>query len=309
MEKSESTSNFISKKRIYIVIVFLLMLFTGYVVWNEYNNRIYLQKIEALQSAYDKYTSDLEILRASSTASSDSFNELYKTLSYVIEEEKLKNRTLEEKLGIVSSTVGSLDKLSKVDPQLLKKYSKVYFLNENYIPVSLTTVPTEYTYNTQTSYQIHSDVIFFLQTMMDAAKKEDVNLLIISAYRSFATQGDLKAINKVKYGAKTANQFSAEQGFSEHQLGTTVDFTTSQTGTNFIKFDGTKEYQWLKNHAHKYGFILSYPKGNVYYAYEPWHWRFVGVALATRLYEEAKYFYDYDQRTIDIFQTSIFDRF
>jgi D-alanyl-D-alanine carboxypeptidase len=144
---------------------------------------------------------------------------------------------------------------------------------------------------------------------MDDAKKENMNLLVISAYRSFETQGDIKAVNKVKYGAKTANQFSAEQGFSEHQLGTTVDFTTPSNNTNFLKFEATKEYQWLKNNAHKYGFILSYPKGNAYYAYEPWHWRFVGVALATKLHTEGKYFYDYDQRVIDVYQTSIFDRF
>lgn len=303
-----TTSNYISKKSLYIILIIAAVLFAAYICWNEYNNRVYVRRIESLQKAYDTYATELEVLRASSTASSDSFNELYKTLSYVIEEEKLKNKTLEEKLGIVSHTVGSLDKLIKVDPQLLKKYSKVYFLNENYTPLSLTQIPPEYVYDQKNIYQIHTDVAFFLQLLIDNARKDGLNPLIISAYRSFATQASVKAVNKVKYGSATANQFSAEQGFSEHQLGTTVDFTTQQTGTNFLKFDTTKEYRWLQDNAHMYGFILSYPKGNAYYAYEPWHWRFVGIALATKLHSEGKFFYDYDQRVIDIYQTSVFDR-
>jgi len=267
-----------------------------------------MQKIETLQSAYSQYSQELQALRASSTESTESVRDLYGTLSYVIEEEKAKNQSLAEKLGVVTNTVGSLDKLSKTDPQLLKKYSKVYFLNENYTPISLVTIPVEYTYDKKVVYQFHADAVYQLQRLIEDAKQENINPLIISAYRSFATQASIKAANKIKYGAGTANQFSAEQGFSEHQLGTTVDFTTTQTGTNFIKFDTTKEYTWLRQHAHQYGFILSYPKGNAYYAYEPWHWRYVGKELATRLHAEGKYFYEYDQRDIDAYLTKVFDR-
>lgn len=298
-----------SSKRLYTLVSVLIFLMIGLISWSVYQSYISQKRVEVLQRAYDTYATELAILKASSTASAESFSELYKTLSYVIEEEKLKNKTLEEKLGLVSHTVGSLDKLSKADPQLLRKYSKVSFLNENYIPTSLATIPTEFTYNKKNTYEVHADIMFFLQSMIDAAKKDNINLLVISAYRSFTKQIDVKALNIVKYGVGTANQFSAEQGFSEHQLGTTIDFTTATTGTNFVKFDTTKEYQWLKDNAHKYGFVLSYPKGNTYYAYEPWHWRFVGVELAIRLHNEGKYFYEYDQRTIDVFQTKIFDRY
>lgn len=66
-------------------------------------------------------------------------------------------------------------------------------------------------------------------------------------------------------------------------------------------------FEWLKEHAHDYGFILSYPKGNEHYMYEPWHWRFVGVALATSLYERKLNFYDIDQREIDSYIGKLFD--
>ncbi len=289
-------------------VTLFMLLFIAYIAWSQYQTYGHVQKIETLESAYNQYAAELQALRASSTESTESVQDLYSSLSYVIEEEKAKSQSLAEKLGVVTNTVGSLDKLSKTDPQLLKKYSKVYFLNENYVPISLATIPPEYTYDKKVVYQFHADAIYQLQKLIDDARRDGVNPLVISAYRSFATQASVKAANKIKYGAGTANQFSAEQGFSEHQLGTTVDFTTTQTGTNFIKFDSTPEYAWLQQHAHIYGFTLSYPKGNAYYAYEPWHWRYVGIELATRLHTEGKYFYEYDQRSVDLYLTKIFDR-
>ncbi|PJC82708.1 hypothetical protein CO006_02150, partial [Candidatus Roizmanbacteria bacterium CG_4_8_14_3_um_filter_35_14] len=59
--------------------------------------------------------------------------------------------------------------------------------------------------------------------------------------------------------------------------------------------------------AYKYGFILSYPKQNTYYQFEPWHWRFVGMTLATKLHDTNQYFYNLAQREIDLYLISIFD--
>ena len=109
------------------------------------------------------------------------------------------------------------------------------------------------------------------------------------------------------YGAGTANSFSADQGYSEHQLGTTVDMITSGLGGVLDGFDTTKAYQWMLSNAYKYGFILSYPKNNNYYVYEPWHWRFVGIKFAKYLHDQKLNFYDLEQRTIDSYLVSIFD--
>ena len=117
----------------------------------------------------------------------------------------------------------------------------------------------------------------------------------------------LKSESKITYGPGTANQFSADQGCSEHQLGTSVDFTTLDAGAVFSKFRTDPAYQWLKDNAHNYGFILSYPEENSYYKFEPWHWRFVGVELAKTLHRENKYFYDLDQREIDTYLIKLFD--
>lgn len=218
--------------------------------------------------------------------------------------------SLGNQVGEIASTVGTLKKLSETDKELLQKYSKVYFLNENYIPSSLGVIDKKYVYQLKDKdLELHSKVLPNLHRMLDVASSSGLKLEVISAYRSFGEQAGLKSAYKVTYGAGSANQFSADQGYSEHQLGTTIDFTTPKIGDTFSGFSKTPEYDWLIAHAHEYGFIISYPKDNGYYQFEPWHWRFVGIKLATMLHNEKKSFYDLDQRDIDKYLITIFDNF
>lgn len=214
---------------------------------------------------------------------------------------------VEQTVGSISGTVGNLQKLSQIDPELLKKYSKVYFMNENYVPAHLTDIPADYRYNQKRSEQFLTEAWPFLKRMLDSAKAAGVTLQVKSAYRSFAEQQSLKSAYTVVYGVGTANSFAADQGYSEHQLGTTVDFVGEGSGGKVDGFEKTEAYRWLAENAHFFGFELSYPKGNSYYVYEPWHWRFVGVKLTTSLNDNKLNFYDVDQREIDAYLISIFD--
>jgi LAS superfamily LD-carboxypeptidase LdcB len=207
----------------------------------------------------------------------------------------------------VGELSGTIKKLNERDPELLKKYSKVYFLNENYVPRGLVDIGSSYLYRSAKPLQFLSKAYPYLQRLLDDAAAAGLDLKIISAYRSFNTQEALKSNYKVVYGAGTANQFSADQGYSEHQLGTAIDFTTTKVGETFSGFSKTAEYAWLIENAWKYGFILSYPEKNSYYVYEPWHWRFVGKALAERLRVDKTQFYDLEQRQIDPYLIQIFD--
>ena len=230
-----------------------------------------------------------------------------KDLLEALNSEKDKNSYFENKINSISQTVGQLEKLNTLDPELLKKYSKVYFLNENYVPLLLTFIPKEYLYNQDKPLQIHSQVLPYLEKLMVDSSKEGLNLKIASAYRSFYDQINIKNNYVMQFGTTVSNSFSADQGYSEHQLGTTIDFTTNELNGSFLGFEKTPEYQWLLENAYKYGFVLSYPKDNKYYQFEPWHWRFVGVKLATDLHSNNQYFYDLDQREIDQYLISIFD--
>ncbi len=228
-------------------------------------------------------------------------------LQQVLEEKEQEIASLNKKNQKLDKKADQLTKIIETDKELLQKYSKVYFLNENYVPSKLRELPAEYLTNAnQQSNEIHAEVAPYLEDLIDDAADDGITLTVTSAYRSFATQATLKSGYTVTYGAGTANQFSAEQGYSEHQLGTAVDFGTP--GSNLtISFENTAAFKWLNENAYRYGFILSYPKGNTYYQYEPWHWRFVGKDLARRLHRNNQYFYDMDQRDINEYLGEIFD--
>lgn len=218
-----------------------------------------------------------------------------------------RNNAFASQIRDIAGTVGTLTKLSQTDKELLQKYSRVYFLNENYIPSELATISPEYTLQPTRTYEFHAKALPFLEQMLDDAKADGVPLLVLSAYRSYGEQIDLKISYRVTYGAG-ANRFSADQGYSEHQLGTAIDLTTKNIGGTSLAFAKDPGYGWLTDNAYKYGFILSYPPHNTFYQYEPWHWRFVGVALATYLHDHALHFYDLDQRAIDTYLVKIFDQ-
>lgn len=207
----------------------------------------------------------------------------------------------------LNSTVAMLDKLANTDKELLEKYSSVYFLNENYEPKNLADIPAGYLARPEKPEQFLAEALPHLMNLLRDANDQHFPMQVLSGYRSYGTQANLKKGYKVTYGSGTANSFSADQGYSEHQLGTTVDFTTPAIGATLTGFDKTTSYAWLQDNAYKYGFILSYPKGNEHFVFEPWHWRYVGVELATRLHEAGKNFYDLDQRDIDAYLLNFFD--
>jgi LAS superfamily LD-carboxypeptidase LdcB len=280
------------KRYIDIIVIALLVVVIGVGGYFYYNNfkELNLTKIELANTKSDLAQSE----------------EKAKNLSDSLNTEIYKNTLFSGQINDISNTVGKLDKLSKTDKELLQKYSKIYFLNENYVPASLTEVPSEFIFEKDKEIQIHTKVLPYLTSLIKAAAFDGINLKIISGYRSFGEQITLKDNYTVTYGSG-ANKFSADQGYSEHQLGTTLDFTTVELGLDFTAFEKSNAYKWLSDNAYKYGFILSYPKGNTYYQFEPWHWRFVGKDLGLMLHEENKYFYDIDQRTLDNYLINIFD--
>lgn len=271
------------------LIIVILAIAGGYFYW-----QLRTEKISLEQS---QITLQQELIKLKETLA---------TTTLALQEEKDRNAGFFDQISGLAGTVGALDKLSKTDRELLKKYSKVYFLNEHYVPSNLATVTPEYLYYPERALFVHANVWPKLENLLKSASSSGLTLQINSAYRSYNTQAAIKSSYKVTYGSGS-NKFSADQGYSEHQLGTTVDFGTPSIKGDFSKFGETKEFEWLVNNAHKFGFTLSYPKNNEYYVYEPWHWRYVGVALATRLRNENKYFYDLPQRTIDQYLVNIFD--
>jgi len=226
-------------------------------------------------------------------------------LTEALDSTRRDNDNLEQELDDLDDKYDDLRKLTRTDSELLAKYSKVFFLSENYAPAQLTQIAQEYISDADDEY-FQRQAYKYLKLMLDAARKNDVDITIVSGYRSFDEQKVLKSGYNVTYGSG-ANAFSADQGYSEHQLGTAVDFSTMATNGALDGFQTTEAHAWLQKNAYKYGFVLSYSAGNTYYQYEPWHWRFVGRKLADDLHDDEKNFYDLDQRDIDTYLINLFD--
>ena len=118
--------------------------------------------------------------------------------------------------------------------------------------------------------------------MQKAAAAQGLNIYISSGYRSYSRQQTLYN-NYVKSDGKAlADTYSSRPGYSEHQTGLCFDLNTIDDS-----FGNTKESAWLEQHAQEYGFIIRFPKGKdaqTGYQYEPWHLRYLGIDMATKVY-------------------------
>ncbi len=122
----------------------------------------------------------------------------------------------------------------------------------------------------------------FMQMAYDAHYKDGINLEGISGYRSYATQNRIYNNYVAADGKAEADTYSARPGHSEHQSGLALDVNSVESS-----FAYTAEARWIAANCYKYGFILRYPYGKTDktgYIYEPWHIRYVGVEIATKIH-------------------------
>jgi D-alanyl-D-alanine carboxypeptidase len=114
------------------------------------------------------------------------------------------------------------------------------------------------------------------RALKQAARQDDVTLEIVSAFRSIERQIDIVRV-KLERGMpiETILTLSAPPGYSEHHTGCAVDINTPGCIATEEPFEHTEAFHWLTVHAERYGFVLSYPRGNsLGFIYEPWHWCF-----------------------------------
>jgi len=129
-----------------------------------------------------------------------------------------------------------------------------------------------------------------LEELFDQANEEGVFLFAVSGYRSYSTQERLFNIRANRVGEEEANNLSARPGESEHQTGLAMDVSSQSVGFDLTEeFGSTTEGKWVRDNAHKFGFIIRYLKGKsdiTGYNYEPWHIRYVGKDVAEKIYNE-----------------------
>jgi D-alanyl-D-alanine carboxypeptidase len=136
--------------------------------------------------------------------------------------------------------------------------------------------------------QLRQEAAVATVAMARAMKDEGAGTLILnSGFRTYKNQQGLYNRTRYTRGLVVAAKLSARPGHSEHQLGLAADFSARGQGCVILTcFGNTEAGRWLEENAHEYGFILRYPKGFraiTGFQYEPWHFRYVGMELATEL--------------------------
>jgi len=172
---------------------------------------------------------------------------------------------------------------------LVNKFNK---LSNDYTPENLVSVSNWYCYGTN---QLTKEAYEAYINLYNKAKEENLSLIINSSYRDYKNQESTYNSLKQAFGTKKADNQAARPGHSEHETGLSFDIFSKQNTTT-SNFKDSAEYKWLKEHAYKYGFIERYPEGKEYltgYNYESWHWRFVGIEVATKIQEEEITFDEY----------------
>ena len=149
-------------------------------------------------------------------------------------------------------------------------------------------------------YKLNSTCSAALNKLVKAGENAGYSYTLYSGYRTYSSQHN-KYYNKIEYwknqgyseakAIELTDQYYAPPGASEHHTGLAADVCIPSIVNKYAclheNYDQTEEFRWFSANAHKYGFILRYPKGGesiTGYNYEPWHYRFVGVAIATDIY-------------------------
>jgi D-alanyl-D-alanine carboxypeptidase len=174
---------------------------------------------------------------------------------------------------------------------VLALVNKQYFLPDTYIPAGLTRPNVAFSFGNEQVEKafLRKDAADALTKMFNQAKKEGIELFAVSGYRSFVRQKAVFDAEVTRSGKNNAVKAVAIPGASEHQSGLAMDISSQSNHLELNEaFSATNEGKWLAANAHRFGFILRYPKGKeaiTHYEYEPWHFRYVGVKAATIIYQ------------------------
>ena len=244
----------------------------------------------------------------------DYFNEekLDRYIKFSNNQEKLNysiffdNNTTFNALDIVTLVNANLDKeyysndLILTDEESNKTdaiVNKYYQLEEDFEPNNLTAIDSKYARNDSQLLQKEATEAF--NQMCSDAKLENISLYSGSAYRSYEYQNTIYNDYIKKDGLTAAETYSARPGYSEHQLGLAVDIMNGNW--SYVSKEDI-EYSWLLANSYKYGFILRYPENKEYitgYMFEPWHYRYLGKELASKVYNSGLTYDEYVARNLN----------
>ena len=187
----------------------------------------------------------------------------------------------------VNLTTEEMDKIDVI-------VNKYYKLDKDYEPSDLTKINSKFA--SGNNQRLRKEAATKFEEMATAALDNGFKIYAGSTYRSYDYQLGLYNRYVAKDGFVSAETYSARAGYSEHQLGLAVDILD---GNWQYLSENDKEYTWLIQNSYKYGFILRYPRNKEYitgYVFEDWHFRYLGIDLATKVYNSGLTYDEYIAR-------------
>ncbi len=173
----------------------------------------------------------------------------------------------------------------------IKNYYGITYIEDIVIANKTYSLPSNFSPNNLVKINSYIKVVDYVKEafslLTSDAKSIGLNIYASSGYRSYSDQNYIYN-NYVKIdGKENADTYSARAGYSEHQTGLAIDVNSID-----MSFDNTSESNWLKDNCYKYGFIIRYPKNKeeiTGYMYEPWHIRYIGKDMASKLYNDGNW--------------------
>lgn len=180
-----------------------------------------------------------------------------------------------------------IDTKTSDDGDILVLVNKLHAVSSDYKPKDM--VYMDNSLSTWENLELKEEAYEAYKKMYADSKELGYNLKVCSAYRTYKTQISLFNNSIANRGWETTYLRSAYPGRSEHHTGLCIDITSKSMGWNLSQdFADYEDGKWLNTHCQDYGFIVRYPKGKTDitgYAYEPWHFRYVGVEAAKYIME------------------------
>lgn len=174
---------------------------------------------------------------------------------------------------------------------ILVLVNKKRHLDSSYKPSDLVIPNVKFSFDEEREKKyMRKEAAEALEELFEQAYKDGMYIFALSGYRSYGTQKWLFENKASEIGEEEANKIIARPGESEHQTGLAMDITSQSVQFDLkTKFGETEEGKWVKDNAHKFGFIIRYAKdkeGITGYNYEPWHLRYVGKKAAEEIHNK-----------------------
>lgn len=177
---------------------------------------------------------------------------------------------------------------SDSDSGFLILVNKEHQVDSNYKPDDLEGLKYFAADRSEAGRYLRAEAASAFHELVEGALQEGHEIVVTTAYRSYGFQSTLYNNYVQNHGQQEADTFSAMPGKSEHQTGLAADVSSPSVGYSLTAdYIDTAEGKWLSDNAHKFGFIIRFPKGKediTGYMYEPWHIRYVGKTAAKYIY-------------------------